>query len=79
MNNYNAKDIVEFINIGTGKDLTIRELAGVIKNIVGFKGEFKWDSSKPDGLPREMFTLLNAKHILQGFNLISTGNAAKTA
>ena len=46
-----AKNIGEFINIGTGKDLTIKELAEMIKNIVGFNGEIEWDSSKPDGLP----------------------------
>ncbi len=42
------------INIGTGKDLTIKELAEMIKSIVGFKGELKWDSSKPDGTPRKL-------------------------
>src|ERR1035437_1754688 len=42
------------INIGTGRDLTIKELAGLIKNIVGFKGEIQWDSSKPDGTYRKL-------------------------
>jgi GDP-L-fucose synthase len=37
------------INIGTGKDLTIKDLADMIKEIIGFKGELKWDSSRPDG------------------------------
>jgi len=40
---------VHFLNIGTGQDLTIRELADLVKEIVGFKGEFKWDPTKPDG------------------------------
>ena len=44
----------EFINIGTGTDLTIKELAEMIKNIVGFNGEIEWDSSKPDGTPRKL-------------------------
>ena len=39
MENYNAKESGEFINIGTGKDLTINELAEMIKHIVGFKGK----------------------------------------
>ncbi len=43
----------EIINIGTGKDLTIKELAEMIKDIVGYKGEIKWDSSKPDGTPKK--------------------------
>jgi GDP-L-fucose synthase len=42
------------INIGTGKDLTIKELAILIKATVGFKGELKWDSSKPDGTFRKL-------------------------
>jgi len=57
MNNYNAKDIGEFVNIGTGKDLTIKELAELIKNIVGFKGEIKWNSSKPDGTPQKLLNV----------------------
>lgn len=48
------------INIGTGKDLTIKELAEMIKEIVGFGGELVWDSTKPDGTPRK---LLNVKKI----------------
>ncbi len=42
------------INIGTGKDLTIKDLALMIKVIVGFKGQLNWDSSKPDGTYRKL-------------------------
>jgi GDP-L-fucose synthase len=42
------------INIGSGHDLTIKELAGLIKRIVGFKGILKWDKSKPDGTFRKL-------------------------
>jgi GDP-L-fucose synthase len=42
------------INIGTGRDLTIRELAKLIKDTVGFKGQLNWDSSKPDGTYRKL-------------------------
>ena len=42
------------INIGTGKDLTIKELADIVKNKTGFKGRVKWDSLKPDGTPRKL-------------------------
>jgi GDP-L-fucose synthase len=48
------------INIGSGKDLTIKDLAELIKNIVGFTGEIDWDTSKPDGTPRK---LLDASRI----------------
>jgi len=49
MNNYNAKDIGESVNIGSGKDQTIRELAEMVKEIIGFQGNIDWDSLKPDG------------------------------
>jgi GDP-L-fucose synthase len=42
------------INIGMGKDISIRELAELIKSVVGFNGEIDWDSSKPDGTPRKL-------------------------
>ncbi|MFA6403636.1 MAG: GDP-L-fucose synthase [Salinivirgaceae bacterium] len=45
------------INIGTGVDLTIKELAEKVKQIVGFKGELIWDSTKPDGTPRKLMNV----------------------
>ncbi|MBB5234803.1 GDP-L-fucose synthase family protein [Deinococcus budaensis] len=42
------------INIGTGEDLTIRELAELIANVVGYRGDLKFDASKPDGTPRKL-------------------------
>lgn len=42
------------INIGTGKDLTIKDLAGLIKSVVGFEGRLNWDNSKPDGTYRKL-------------------------
>jgi GDP-L-fucose synthase len=51
-----------FVNIGTGEDIEIRELATLIKNIVGFEGEIEHDLSKPDGTPRKLMDVskLNA-------------------
>jgi len=43
-----------FVNIGTGVDLTIKELAEMIKGIVGFTGDLKWNTEKPDGTPRKL-------------------------
>ncbi|MBU4443596.1 NAD-dependent epimerase/dehydratase family protein [bacterium] len=57
MNKYDATDIGEFVNIGTGKDLTINELAELIKEIVGFKSEIVRDSSKPDGTPQKLLNV----------------------
>jgi len=51
MQNYNGK---QFLNVGTGEDLTIRELAELTKKIVGYAGDIVWDSSKPDGTPRKL-------------------------
>lgn len=42
------------VNVGTGKDISIKDLALLIKEIVGFKGEIKWNTSKPDGTPRKL-------------------------
>ncbi len=53
MKNKNANEIGEILNIGTGKDLTIKELAETIKKVIDFKGEIKFDTSKPDGTPRK--------------------------
>ena len=47
-------DVGEFINVGSGSELTIRQLAETIARIVGYTGEVKWDSSKPNGTPRKL-------------------------
>jgi GDP-L-fucose synthase len=51
MQNYNEAGLV---NIGVGEDITIKDLALLIKKIVGFEGELKFDASKPDGTPRKL-------------------------
>src|SRR5690606_18965940 len=51
MQTYSEK---ELINVGTGEDLTISELAELVKDVVGFKGEIRYDTSKPDGTPRKL-------------------------
>jgi len=47
-------DSPEIINVGCGEDISIRELAGLICDIVGFKGELAWDTAKPDGTPQKL-------------------------
>ena len=54
MENKNADDIGKFINIGSGKEVTIKQLAELIKKVIGFEGEIKLDSSKPDGTMRKL-------------------------
>ena len=51
LQNYNDE---LFVNIGTGEDLTIKALAEMIKDIVGFTGELNWNTEKPDGTPRKL-------------------------
>jgi len=51
---YYYKDIGEFVNIGVEKDIKIKDLANLIKSIVGFRGELRYDLSKPDGTPRKL-------------------------
>jgi GDP-L-fucose synthase len=51
MNSYNER---QFINIGTGEEVSIKQLAEMIKTTTGFEGQIKFDSSKPDGTPRKL-------------------------
>ncbi len=56
-------DDLETINIGTGKDLTIKEISDIVKNVVGFQGEVVWDDSKPDGTPRKLLDITKLKNL----------------
>ncbi|MCX7182613.1 MAG: GDP-L-fucose synthase [Nitrosospira sp.] len=47
-------DMLSLVNVGVGKDMTILELAEMVKSVVGFEGTLEWDSSKPDGTPRKL-------------------------
>jgi GDP-L-fucose synthase len=51
MNEYDGDQIV---NVGTGRDVTIREVAGTVAEVVGFRGRLRFDTSKPDGTPRKL-------------------------
>ena len=54
MNNYNESGIV---NAGTGKELTIRELAELVAEVIGYNGEINWDETKPNGTPRKLLDI----------------------
>ncbi|MCM1117864.1 MAG: GDP-L-fucose synthase [bacterium] len=58
MNHYSGN---ETVNAGTGKELSIRELAGLVASIVGYEGEIRWDTSKPNGTPRKLLDVSKAK------------------
>lgn len=51
LKNYNEK---EFVNVGYGSDISIKELALTIKKVIGYQGELVWDASKPNGTPKKL-------------------------
>ncbi len=57
MNNYSGS---ETVNAGTGKELTIRELTGMVARIVGYEGEILWDTTRPNGTPRKLLDVSKA-------------------
>ncbi len=57
MNHYSGN---ETVNAGTGKELTIRELAQKVAQVVGYEGEIRWDTSKPNGTPRKLLDVSKA-------------------
>ena len=56
-------DSPEIINIGCGEDVTIRELAELICDVVGFRGELAWDKTKPDGTPRKLLDVTRIREL----------------
>ena len=58
-----TEPMLSHINVGTGIDVTIRELAETIVEVVGFKGELKFDTSKPDGAPRKLLNVDRLKKL----------------
>lgn len=57
------KCIGELINIGSGEDSTLKQLAETIKEVVGFSGRIIWDSSKPDGMPKKILDISRIKNL----------------
>ena len=60
LQNYNGEQLV---NVGSGVDVTILELAQLVKEIVGFNGEIKMDASKPDGTPRKLMDVTKLEQV----------------
>jgi len=63
MDKYDYKDIGEILNIGTGKDIKIKDLAEMIMRVVGFEGKILHDLSKPDGTPRKLLDVSKIKSL----------------
>ena len=61
--NANTQEMLSHINVGTGVDCTIRELVETVSEVVGFKGEIEFDTSKPDGAPRKLMDVSRLKSL----------------
>jgi len=72
MENINAQDLYENgisqLNIGTGEDLYISELAGLVSDVISFKGEIVYNSSKPDGTPRKLMDVSRINNLGWKYN-----------
>lgn len=60
MNHYTGN---ETVNAGTGKELSIRQLTELVANVVGYEGEIRWDTSKPNGTPRKLLDVSKATQL----------------
>jgi len=56
-------DPPDWVNVGTGRDVTIKELTEAVASVTGFKGKIEWDASKPDGSPRKLLDLSLLSHL----------------
>jgi GDP-L-fucose synthase len=54
MHRFDAREIEEFVNIGSGEDIRIKDLAKLTRALIGFEGDIRFDPSKPDGTPRKL-------------------------
>lgn len=67
-----------FLNLGTGEDVTIKELTEIVKSVVGFEGEIVWDASKPDGTPRKLLDM-SKLHAMGWRHKIGLGEGVESA
>jgi GDP-L-fucose synthase len=65
----NTKSMLSHINVGTGKDVTIREMAETMKQVVGYKGKLTFDTTKPDGAPRKLIDITRLKRMGWIYNI----------
>ena len=77
MEKLKVNDLVDycFLNFGSGKDISIKNLSSLIKEIVGFKGEITFDPTKPDGMKRKLLDSTRIKKL--GFEVEDTSQGPK--
>jgi len=74
----NTKPMLSHINVGTGKDVTIKEMAEAMKEVVGFKGDLIFDTTKPDGSPRKLIDVSRLSNMGWKYNLDLEDGLKKT-
>jgi GDP-L-fucose synthase len=74
----NTQPMLSHINLGTGKDVTIREMAEIMKQVVGYKGKLTFDSTKPDGAPRKLINISLLSNIGWKYSVDLKDGLAKT-
>jgi len=65
----NTQPMLSHINVGTGKDTTIREMAETMKQVVGYEGRLTFDATKPDGAPRKLIDITRLKRMGWGYSV----------
>jgi GDP-L-fucose synthase len=65
----NTQPMLSHINVGTGKDTTIREMAETMKQVVGYEGKLTFDTTKPDGAPRKLIDITRLKRMGWGYSV----------
>jgi len=65
----NTRSMLSHINVGTGKDVTIKEMAEAMKEVVGFKGNLTFDTTKPDGAPRKLIDVSRLSDMGWNYNV----------
>ena len=74
----NTRSMLSHINLGTGKDVTIREMAEIMKEVVGFEGKLTFDIAKPDGTPRKLIDVSRLSNMGWTYNVDLKAGLEKT-
>jgi GDP-L-fucose synthase len=74
----NTQPMLSHINVGTGKDVTIREMAETMKKVVGYKGKLTFDATKPDGAPRKLIDITRLRNMGWEYSVDLTEGLNKT-
>jgi GDP-L-fucose synthase len=74
----NTQPMLSHINVGTGKDVTIREMAETMKEVVGYKGKLAFDTTKPDGAPRKLINVTRLSNMGWKYTIELTEGLNKT-